>query len=299
VNHAVPRSTTPVRYAGTRVAPAAGAVASGRNGAPGVETAQPRNGVRPSTADRTSSPRYINRGDRIVRSQTERPTPPRSVNPGAAGDTGREVAVSRTAPPASGARSSTGRADTPSTSREGRAGDHPAYRPSPSGGDSGYRAYERAVPRTQEPAARPDQPQTFTPRQDSGSSVSRTYPTPYAGDRVYRQPYAGDRTSGQPSQGDRAYERPSAGDRAYERPYAGRSDGGRAVERAAPAPPPMAAPSARPVERPAPAPSSGRPMERAAPAPSPAPAPTGRPSGGQGGERAVPRGGGRGGGRSR
>ena len=288
--YAVPRNGAPVRYAGTRAVPGGTSVSTARSAQSGFDTARVRPGTTspaPAGAARTPSPRYVNRGDQIVRSQTERPTPPRTA-------------------PQGGSPDSTF-ADQAAVPRESRGGAS-AYRSGPASGDAGSRVYDRAVPRTQDadPSARQDPSRTVAPRNDAGTAVPRTYANPYAGDRVYRQPYAGERVNGQPSGGDRAYERPSLPDRsyqppsmpdrAYERPSAGRPDAGRSYERAAPAP------AARPMERAAPAP---RAMERAAPAPPPAPAPAARPSGGQGGgERAVPRGGGgapspRGGGRSR
>ena len=285
-DYAVPRNGAPVRYAGTRAVSASAAVSGSRSLQPGVDTAHVRAGASPSSAPpaagRTPSPRYINRGEQIVRSQTERPTPPRTA-------------------PLSGTADSTFM-DRAAVARENRGGDRPSSRSGAAPGDATSRTYDRAVARTQDADVSPRQEpsRTVAPRSESRSDAPRTYTNPYAGDRVYRQPYAGDRPSGQPSQGDRAYERPAVTERTYQQPYAGRAESGRSVERAAPAPPPAPMPSARPTERSMPAPRS---VERAAPAPPPAPAPSARPSGGQGGDRAVPRSGGasspRGGGRSR
>ena len=239
-DYAISRNGTPVRYAGTRANPvtAGTAVSASRNAQPGFDTARPRAGTAsPGTAGptpgagRTASPRYINRGDQIVRSQTERPTPPRTA-------------------PQNGAPASTF-ADRTAVPRDSRSGDAPAYRSGPASGETGNRVYDRAVPRTQaDPSLPQDSSRAVAPRSETGAVAPRTYANPYAGDRVYRQPYAGDRVSSQPSVGDRAYERPSVPDRTYERPYAGRPESGRSYERAAPAPPP--APTSRPMERAAP-----------------------------------------------
>jgi len=99
-NVAVPRGTVPVHWAGTRSLPPEGGshVAVDRS-APGVSGTRnrwlppsggsPRTGIaaadnggstvtgpRDAAVPRTGAPRYVNRGDQIVRSQTERPSAP-------------------------------------------------------------------------------------------------------------------------------------------------------------------------------------------------------------------------------
>jgi len=127
-NVAVPRGSVPVHWAGTRSLPPEGGshVAVDRS-APGVSGARnrwlPPSGGSPATraasgADgekagapprdvavpRTGAPRYVNRGDQIVRSQTERPSAPAAsdvtrragadgVVPGGAGRVAAERAV--------------------------------------------------------------------------------------------------------------------------------------------------------------------------------------------------------------
>jgi hypothetical protein len=274
---AVARGTAaPIRNGGTRAA--APAFAAGRTPSTGVDTARPRatasasSAVRDPGGRRTTpeTPRYINRGEQIVRSQSERPTAPPDRRSTAAqgfsgGGGGRDTAIARTAP--QGAASA--------VTREGRAGDNPAYRPGPSMNDPSRAyapTYDRAAPRTQVP---------YGPR---------TYDRPSAGDRTYTTPYAGDRVYDRPSVGDRAYSRPNVGDRAYERPSAGRVESPRAMERSAP-PPPQAAPppAAQPMGR-----APGFAPRSAPPAPAAPSAPATRPGGGGGGagDRAVPRSGG-------
>jgi hypothetical protein len=80
---AVARNSTPIRWAGSNagargVSPAPGGFASRDNRAIPRETVTPpRDGSRLPAARSTETPRYVNRGDAIIRSQTERPTPPR------------------------------------------------------------------------------------------------------------------------------------------------------------------------------------------------------------------------------
>jgi hypothetical protein len=277
---AVARNRSPVRFNGTRTV-SAPAVSAGRSAPGSFGDAPGRMGARSNPAE---TPRFINRGDQIVRSQTGRPSPP------------RDAAVSRVAPQMRPSDSGLARRADGPFGRDSRASDNPAYRPTPSAGDTGARAFDRAVPRTQGgPVDRPG-PQVTTPRTDDMAG-GRTYARPYAGERVYTRPYPGDTVYARPSVGDRAYERPSVGDRAYDRPYAGRVESPAPVQRSAPPPPSAGRPMERPMAAPPPA---ARPMERSAPPPAAAP----RSSGGGGGERAVPRGGGapagpRGGGRSR
>jgi Family of unknown function (DUF6600)/FecR protein len=293
------RNSVPVRFAGTRAvsntgnpaavvrSPAAFDGARTReadrrtpSSPPATDTAQARQGGR--TAPTTETPRYINRGNEIVRSQTGRPIPP--------GDT----AIAR--PNAQSA---------------------PAYRSAPSANDGGYRAYDRAVSRGTPGPSVPGgidsarnsgnggmrtQPQALPRSETPGAGAVRGYDRPSAGDRVYAQPSVGDRAFDRPSAGgrayerpavvDRAYERPGVPERAYERPSGGRVDpgAGRPMERSAP---PSAAPAPRPggdraISRPSPGPGAG-------PGPG-AQAPPSRAGGGGAGAPAASH---RGGGRSR
>jgi Family of unknown function (DUF6600)/FecR protein len=302
---AVARGTaTPIRYGGTGAA-RADVRDAGNQTAVARESAGRRSEWLPPSAGRSSqtdTPRYINRGDQIVRSQTERPTSP-SSSPRAqgvpGGSEGRDIAISRTAPQTA-----------PLPPRERRAGDNLAYRPPANDAPS----YDRAVPRTQAAPPPPGAPGGVEGRGYGrpGSATPRVYDRPSAGDRTYAPPYAGDRAYARPGIGDRAYERPTVGDRAYQRPPAGHVEPPRTMERPASPPP---ATIARPMERFAPPPSAAAPRPSpaaprpspAAPPPSPAapppaarpmgpapgvapPAPAARPGGG-GGDRAVPRGG--------
>jgi translation initiation factor IF-2 len=172
-DRAVPRNTAPIRYAGTRE-PAAVA------GRPGMST----------------TPRYINRGDQIVRSQTGRPIAPRdSVAP---------RATPNSAP----------------ASREGRAWDNPAYRPpkySPASPRSG--AYQRTVPQNTPPVRgfeRPGDravPGFQTP--PAGRPFERGYERTMPRETGQTEPRAVERVY--PRQGG-AYQRPDAG--VYQRPGA-------------------------------------------------------------------------------
>jgi hypothetical protein len=274
---AVARNAAPVRFAGTRT------VAGGRNlpadtgtsvatrgrseWLPPGDQAQARSGARTSQAE---TPRYINRGNEIVRSQTGRPIPP------------ADTAVTRTTPPSAAVDSTAARRTE--ASRDGRVWQNSAFRGGAAAADAGTRNVDRAVPRqpngAQEAAGDRAREQTQPPRtfERPGAGAAGAYVRPYASDRIYDRPYAGDRVYTRPYEGDRVSQQPSVGERAYERPSAvprgpaGRPDAPRAMERSAPAAPP-----------PAPA---ARPAERAAPAPAP------RSGGGGGGDRAVPRAGG-------
>jgi FecR protein len=75
---AVARGSAPVRWAGARSLPNS----AGRDSAAGRRSAAPATGNRPPRdpiARSTGTPRYVNRGDAIVRSQTARPVPPSST----------------------------------------------------------------------------------------------------------------------------------------------------------------------------------------------------------------------------
>jgi hypothetical protein len=279
-------TTTPVRFGGTRPdLVAGGAVTPSRSTRTTFDTAVPRTAGRGNPPE---TPRFINRGDQIVRSQSERPTPP------------RETAVSRTAPqtaPSSASPSSavpSRRTDAPYPAGDGRMRDNPAYRSAPPMNDGARAygpAYDRAIPRAQAPQGVPGSGEGRT------AGAPRVYDRPYAGDQVYARPYGGDRVYDRPSVGDRAYERPNAGQRTYERPPAGRVEPPRPMpmERSAPPPPPPppAPPSGgdRAVSRPSPGgPAGGGRAGGGAPA---APAAPAAPRAGSGGAPSGQRGGGR------
>ena len=172
---AVPRGT-PVRWAGSRVASATDlsprggnpaisgartpslAVSGGRTGArdnPGTRSAVSTAGSATTAVPRSGAPRYVNRGEQIVRSQTERPSAPAPRS---------DVAVSRTAP-----NGVAGRIDTaPQVDISPRAG-----------GVSTPGRIDRAVPRgdsdrrtfNASPAVAPNAPATSAP-----TAVGRTNP---------------------------------------------------------------------------------------------------------------------------
>jgi hypothetical protein len=140
---AVPRSTAAVRFAGSRPLSVGGATRGGGNLSVTPDTTGNGGTGRPVTID---VPRYINRGDQIVRSQTGRPVAPRDP---AVAQTPRDPAVPRTAAPSTPSSSPpTRRTDAPFVPREGRGGDNPAYRPAPASGRASSQVYDRAVPRT-------------------------------------------------------------------------------------------------------------------------------------------------------
>jgi hypothetical protein len=271
---AVPRHSTPIRWAGSRNLPPEGGShgisrgddaqsrEGGNSGISRANGAAPRDGSAragssrdgswlPPSGGRTNqparesaTPRYVNRGDEIIRSQTERPTP-RAASPSAL--PAREGYVT----------------PGPSTLRE------PQDRPEPSRGAAGAEgAPSRAETRGVEtrtipegparPSYQPYQPRGYEPR--SRPALSRvegpTNEAPSAGTPAPSREVA-----------PRAYERPRPGDE----------------PRPAPQRQPPMPERAAPVER-APSRSEGRqpPPERAAPPERSAPR-----------ETAVPRGGGR------
>ena len=248
-DRAVPRNSAPIRYAGTRAATTGAAV-------PGA----------------SASPRYINRGDQIVRSQTARQVAP------------RDTAVPRTSssqPSYAGAPARRAEAPYSTATRPERAWDNPAYRP-PAAGQPSSRAYPRTTPREQGQTA---------PR-----SNERAYPRQGG---VYQQPGAYQRPGSNPSQRPSGFERPVERIAPSQRP----SGFERPVERITPSQRPSG--FERPVERitPSQRPSGfERPAERIAPAQRPSGferpveriAPAQRSSGERpgGGDRAVPRAGG-------
>jgi hypothetical protein len=283
---AVPRSSTPIRWAGSRSLPPDRL----RQDSGGQQVGSPSVGATRSGADRrsqglptsgrsatdTAVPRYINRGDEIVRSQTGRPSAPR--NNAAVGD---GIAFPRTAPqgPARRTDAAPGSPDVPARfgsdrTRTDRAPDNEVYRPGYGGSERG-----RAIDRTQ---GRPFDGAQGRPR----SSIE---PRP---DNPAYQPFDG--TQGRPSQPTRSYE-PYAGapgrsrspqpfDGAQDRPGVGAPNRAPVMRERAPEPRPQEA--ARPSE-------SARPRggyEPPPPAPRAAPAPErSTPSR----ETAVPRSGGR------
>ena len=197
---AVARNSTPIRWAGSRDASTPG----DRNGAGGAMAAPPGDGIGRDTSrdasagdaaqPRSVPPRYVNRGDEIVRSSTERPSP-RAGAPG---------------PQPSGAVQ--GR-----PAREGYAA--PRYTPRP----------ERAAPPSETAGAVDNRTMPATPARRADPGFERA---PYAGQarpRVEPAP-AADGATGQPFEvspgASRAYDprgvRPDArGDRSRpDGPYA-------------------------------------------------------------------------------
>jgi Family of unknown function (DUF6600)/FecR protein len=199
-DRAIPRNSTPIRYAGTRSAP--------------FESGS----VRGTT--RSQPPRYVNRGDTIVRSQTARPIAPRDT-------------VAPRATPNSAAQ------------RESRAWDNPAYRPpnySPAPRSGGYertlpqstpaqprgfeRPGDRAVPGFQTPAGRPFE-RSYERRAPQYQSAPRAEPSaPRGFDRGAERPMPREQASprqAEPRQSERAAPapRPSGGDRAAPRSSSG------------------------------------------------------------------------------
>ena len=222
---AVPRPSTPIRWAGSRdLSPSREATANRRS----LDGGDPPSGGRTNQPARESAaPRYVNRGDEIIRSQTERPTP-RAASPNAL-------------PPREGYAT-----PGPSILRE------PQDRPEPGRGaaeaeGAPSRAERRGVEtRTipegpARPSYQPDQPRGYEPR--SRPALSRVEGP----------------TNESPSAGAPALSREVA-PRAYERPRPG-YEPQPAPQRQRPMPE-----RAAPVER-APSPSEGPqpPPERAAP----------------------------------
>ena len=309
---AVPRNSTPIRWAGSRngapnergrdlgrdeagrsVLPGGNTGLPGGNaglpggntglpgrdaGAPGRDAGSPRNrasATRDSASparDSAAPPRYINRGDEIVRSQTERPAPragsasravPRSENPAIPEEPARQA---RPAPDR----------ETPSFERPA-ANDRPFERPAAR--DRPFDASSASTSPRAEP--RGDGGQGRSRANGAGGDPSPSYQPssrPFDPSNVSRSPRTEPRGDSEQDRA-RAYERsrpapearPAPGrveGPAPQQPTAGRVAGtaasrveGPAPERAVAVPVERAAPA--PVERTAPAPA-----ERAAPAPA-------------------------------
>src|SRR5207248_101418 len=117
---AVTRNSTPIRYAGSRTVPRA------------LDASQTREGGRAAALDRqtsTATPRYINRGDEIIRSQTERPAaaaaPLRVNRPGP-----ETYAIPRSSTAAEAGPERAGARTVPATpARAGRPAGSPVYQP--------------------------------------------------------------------------------------------------------------------------------------------------------------------------
>jgi hypothetical protein len=225
------RTAAPVRYAGTRASVS-----------------------RAPSPVRAETPRYINRGDEIIRSQTGRPVPP--SRPSRVDDSprvmDRETAITRTAPaygrPSSGAAAGNSRPDARTPSYDAPSYRAPVYR-APTYTAPTYsapRGYERATPR-------------ISPRGESTPGRAEPRQTPQA------QPYP---SAAPPSRPPQYQPPPNRGGEMRSAPQYQPPNRGGEMRSA-----PQYQPPSRGYERPA---------ERAAP-PS-------RPSGG--GERAFPRAGG-------
>jgi hypothetical protein len=289
---AVARNSTPVRYAGSRNRPPAvdGAQArdGGSHGMPSGSGGSPRANSGPSggnsprsswlppsggrnsgrdvAAPRTSaSPRYVNRGDEIVRSDTARPIPggaPGATPGGLPVDRGSAVSRgpdTRTMPagPARPARPESSPADA-GQSRP-RASESPAYQP------RGYQP--RTVTPSREPGPQSYQPVDRTPARP----IDRAQDNPAVGQHPAYQP------SYQPAPSQPAPHQPSPYQpRVYDpRPVTPARE---AAPRKEPSDGAQGAPERdpRPTER-APNRGEGRqpPPERAAPPSRPAPGPSG------------------------
>lgn len=290
---AVPRSA-PIRWAGSRTVNDAQAVTTGagtraalsgnrtpRSSTPTVPAAggiSATTGALPSGA---RAPRYINRGDEIVRSQSGRPSGPVRSAPSAdtavpaPGNGGR-----RTAPAGPALRLDTP-ADSPAADRTrvGRDGG-PGYGP--------RTPYERGsvTPRADAPAYQP--PMRSAEPYDRGSVAPRTdapaYRPPMRSSEPYDRGRAVPRTTppepGAPPREAAPSPAPDAGPRGYAQPrgFESRpSPAAGAGERQAPAPAPRATPA---PERSAPSGGGGVAVPRAPSSPgSAAPAPAGGGSG--------------------
>jgi hypothetical protein len=247
---AVPRNSSPIRWAGSRDLPAA-VGSSSIGGAPASRS-------RTNVVGTSTAPRYINRGDEIVRSRTERPSAPAGV-PVVPGNAARNAAGPRAgyAVPRTSPVGPARRIDTPgvSTTPDASGSDRSRSRDVGAGGGRYvprpvYEAPDQARPRGGV-GARPDDPAYRPP----------AYQPPM---RTYERAQPRSVTPGREPSGEAAPSAPSPG---YARPRGGFES--------------------RPS--PAPAPSAG--TERQAPAPRAMPSPErSAPSGG----RAVPRSGARG-----
>ena len=257
---AVPRNSTPIRSAGSSARSGTSTVVQG-----GAGTAQPaRDSATARPARDGAGNRYVNRGDEIIRSQTERPTP-RPAAPA------RDLyAVPRSSPSVQTAPSRADRgAVEPRTAPEG-----PAQRANP--------GFDRAPVdgnqsrRSERPAA---MPRSYDPG-DQSQSRPRGIQSPASQPRAYEPPVAAPSPSREAA--PRAYERPRSS--GYEPPQ-------RQPERAAPAERP--APAERAPSRAEGTPSRGEGRQpAAAPAAPAAPAERAAPrTGGGGGAAARPRGG--------
>jgi hypothetical protein len=288
-NVAVPRNATPIRWAGSRNLPPEGgshevgrgdgrrAASPSRDGAsPARDSASPRrdtasspgNSRLPPAPNRVEGragqpPRYVNRGDEIVRSQTERPTP----RPGSTG-TAIPRSGTRTVPdgPARPFDGAQGRPARPESGRETPSLERPAAQERTRAYGSGaapvpsYQPSYRSPAREAVPSAEPHS------RPNDGGVSSRTYDP----SRASGSPRAESRGEGSPDR-PRAYDRPRSG---ADSPAPSRVEG---------APPQRAAPSER-----APAPSG---VERAPDRGESRQPPPQRsaPTNSNGGERAAPR----------
>ena len=264
---AVPRGSTPIRWAGPRNPPSD----SGSRAVAG------------------STPRYINRGDAIVRSRTEQPSAP-AQQPGIAGRPAgaavpREGAIQRTAPggPArriddGGAGAVPGRSPVDRSRRADSGFDLPAYRP-------GYTGSGRAMPRpsTSAPGAPSTVDERATPRADNPVYQVPAY---QPRGRSY-EPSVPQERSRYPAAGSAAPAREGARERApdprpqdYGRPQETARPRGGYEPRSQPAPAPRAGGESRqaPPPRAAPAPDRSAPSRGTA-----VPRSGGSPRGGRGG----------------
>jgi hypothetical protein len=211
-------TATPVRFAGTRTGPAAPVSAS-------PSAAATRNGEAVARG-RAEAPRFVNRGNDIVRSQTAPAVAP------------RDNAVSRTTPGA--------QAGSSAAQRQRYAWDNPAYRPPAAGDPNGVapRGIDRAVPRTEAPSApayAPNygagrsytRPNMDTPRAPSGAAVPNQMSQPQR--PAYQPPSSGRGYGPAPSRAEGLAPSRVEGPAPSRVEGAGRPSGG--SERAAPAAP--------------------------------------------------------------
>ncbi len=273
---ALPRNSTPIRWAGSRSLPPEGGnyrnprgegdtrrVGSPRDNSPrgGRDVAVPRTGA---------SPRYINRGDEIVRSQTERPSPRAGTPVTRPADEGfaipRQTGADRPAMPID--RSGVATRTMPDGAARPSRSESTPFDPSTASGSP------RAESRGDGPPTRPFDRTQARPRPSGGA------PEPY---QYQATPRTSEPRAAAPlrEEGPRAYDRPAPSE------TQGRPNGGQArpaPERESPrAAPAERAPSRSEGRQPPSAPSRVEGPERAAPASRPAPS-GGAPEGG-----AVPR----------
>jgi Family of unknown function (DUF6600)/FecR protein len=290
---AVPRNSTPIRWAGSRSLPPEGGsygsprgdgsaprVNSPRDSSPRDSSWLPPSGGRSTAIDRqtgAASPRYINRGDEIVRSRTERPSPRAGipVTRPAAEDSAipRQTGADRPIMPAEriGVASRTIPDGAARPSRSESTPFDPSTGPGSPGAQSRgdapqARPFDRAQGRSIDPS-RPSASPRAEPRADGVPARPRASGGAPEPNQYQPQPRAAEPRAAAPhrEEGPRAYERPAPSETQGRPVYGGQSR---------PAPE-RDSPRAAPAER-APSRAEGRQpsAERASPSPPSGPAPS-------------------------